>query len=179
MGCDLYGENPKMNSKPGDFPVYSKYIEMDWNKKEEDFNKDSKLQDKYFEEMSEYEEANPGFYFRNNCWWWRPLWHFVCNECDDILTEEDMDKGSYNDCHLIDKEKAIAIADRLDKMNKAGVIDEYAVGFETQRLQAKEDNKGKKCSDDGYDWSESYPFDADNVREFAKFCRDSGGFTIG
>jgi hypothetical protein len=25
----------------------------------------------------------------------------------------------------------------------------------------------------------NYPFDANNVKEFAEFCKDSGGFTIG
>ena len=40
---------------------------------------------------------NPDKYFRNNVWWWRPLWDYVCNTCYDILSEKDMNAGSYND----------------------------------------------------------------------------------
>ena len=28
------------------------------------------------------------------------------------------------------------------------------------------------------DWDKSYPFDADNVRAFERFCHNSGGFQI-
>ena len=31
---------------------------------------------------------------------------------------------------------------------------------------------------DQEDWGAHYPFDADNVREFGKFCKESGGFEI-
>ena len=29
------------------------------------------------------------------------------------------------------------------------------------------------------EWAKNYPFSEDNVREFSKFCRESGGFYIG
>ena len=32
-----------------------------------------------------YVDETPGIYFRNNVWWWRPLWMFICENCDDIL----------------------------------------------------------------------------------------------
>ena len=37
-----------------------------------------------------------------------------------------------------------------------------------------------KCNGVGKvdDWEKSYPFSEDNVREFANFCANSGGFTI-
>ena len=30
-----------------------------------------------------------GQYFRNNVWWWRPLWNYVANLCSEVITEED------------------------------------------------------------------------------------------
>ena len=32
----------------------------------------------YFEEYHDYQAMNPGIYFRNNVWNWRPLWNYVC-----------------------------------------------------------------------------------------------------
>ena len=54
-----------------------------------------------------------GDYFRANVWWWRPLWQYVSITCEDILTENDMERGSYNDGHRISKTKANRIASRL------------------------------------------------------------------
>ena len=48
-------------------------------------------------------DENPGVYFRNNVWWWRPLWDFVCMQCDDFMTESQKMGGSYNDGKLIDQ----------------------------------------------------------------------------
>ena len=34
--------------------------------------------------------TNKGEYFRNNVWWWRPLWNYVSVECSDIITKKDI-----------------------------------------------------------------------------------------
>ena len=88
MGFDLSGVNPKMNMKMEEFPVYNKYNNMDWADRMKKFDKDEELSSKYWEELDKYQEANPGVYFRNNVWWWRPLWSFVCERLDDVLTED-------------------------------------------------------------------------------------------
>ena len=33
-------------------------------------------------------KSEKGDYFRNNCWWWRPLWDFVCDNVD-VITDDD------------------------------------------------------------------------------------------
>lgn len=66
--------------------------------------------------MDVYGEApkNPkGEYFRNNCWYWRPLWDFIWEECSDIITERDYQAGHYNGGHVIAAAKAERIALRL------------------------------------------------------------------
>ena len=124
MGFDLSGVNPKMNMKPEELPVYSKYNKMKFNEKWKALDKDEKMRDKYWEEEDKYQEANPGIYFRNNVWWWRPVWQFVCERVDDILTENDMERGGYNDGHEITVDKAMDIGVELTVMIESGRIKE-------------------------------------------------------
>ena len=72
MGMDVYGLNPQLKSeKP----------EIDFS------NATEEQRTEYFEAMDTFEQQNPGFYFRNNVWWWRPLWDYVCTVCDSVMTE--------------------------------------------------------------------------------------------
>ena len=178
MGFDLHGEAPKINTKYDDYPVYGKYNFMPWEDKKKDFDKDPSLQKKYWNEMDKYEGDNPGVYFRNNVWWWRPLWSYVCNVCDDILDDGDCEAGNWNDGKLISEDKSTMIAERLDSLIADGEVKKKEVSYEASRLEDEENNKGKKIGDEGYKWSASYPFDADNLKEFSRFCRESGGFSI-
>ena len=195
MGFDLSGVNPKMNMDMEKLPVYNKYNNMDWADKMKVLNNDEKLSNQYWKEYEEYQEANPGVYFRNNVWWWRPLWLFVCERFDDILTEQDMERGNYNDGHEITADKAMDIGVELTVMLESGRIQEYSDNHK-KRLDAlpqvncrvcNNNNHGdhkkrecKACKQTGLvdDWDKSYPFCVENVQEFATFCLESGGFTI-
>ena len=77
MGFDLSGVNPKMNMKQKDFPVYDKHQKMDWSVRTKILENDEKLSNQYWKEYDKFQDANPGIYFRNNVWWWRPLWQYV------------------------------------------------------------------------------------------------------
>ena len=178
MGFDLHGEDPKINKGFDEYPVYGKYNFMPWGDKEKDFKENPELQELYFKEMDQYEEDNPGVYFRNNVWWWRPLWAFVCEVCDDILDDSDIEAGGWNDGKIISEDKATRIAGRLDALIEDGTVKQYEVSYEASRLEAEQNNKGKKMKDEGYSWSASYPFSEENVKEFATFCSESGGFSI-
>tara|TARA_R100000700_G_C3163799_1_gene139279 strand:+ start:514 stop:1143 length:630 start_codon:yes stop_codon:yes gene_type:complete len=107
MGFDLYGENPQV-SQGFDDNKSERYEELCAMTYEERHKEG--LNDEYFELQDEYQNMNPGNYFRNNVWWWRPLWDFVCHHCHEVLTQEDMNAGCYNDNHLISKAKSIKIA---------------------------------------------------------------------
>ena len=183
MGFDLSGMNPNMTTPQPDLPPMMERTSKHWA------------------EYHEWQDENCGVYFRNNVWWWRPLWHFVTGICDDILTEKDMESGSYNDGHKISKTKAGKIAKRLHSMIEDGRVKEYEDGYK-KHLDSLEqmdcyicDATGKRqeppntgagdrecngCDGTGKkdDWAKSYPFSEDNVREFANFCLNSGGFTI-
>ena len=197
MGFDLSGENPKMNMKQEELPVYHKYEQMEWKDKWAVLDKDEKVRDTYWEEQEKFQSANPGIYFRNNVWWWRPLWQYVCEQFPEIITDEDAENGCINNGHLIDEEKAMLIglgltAKVLDGSTKA-YSDSYKAELDSleqlecdlcegtgTRTDMDVDNGCNGCSGTGLkdDWAKSYPFDAENVRNFAKFCLESGGFTI-
>lgn len=121
-----------------------------------------------------------GEYFRNNCWWWRPLWTFTCHICSDILTSKDMEKGGFNDGKLIGKDKAIRISIRLkeaidNKEKYYEFLKKMDEGFIEMQKRIALNISGKISR---ADTKSSYPFDWENVKEFAEFCENSGGFRI-
>ena len=184
MGMDVYGVNPQTTTEPPTEPE-AEYGSDEWSA--------------YFEARRKWEQENPGTYFRNNVWYWRPLWDYVYALCDDILTEDDHQSGHNNDGHLIDADKCEAIANRLAlELLNGGVTK-----FKDDRQEYLDNLPLKKCDtgscngtgqrDDKYlkgecngcggtgkqkDHETHYPFDEDNVREFHSFVKNSGGFEI-
>tara|TARA_R100000656_G_scaffold27433_2_gene24032 strand:+ start:584 stop:1129 length:546 start_codon:yes stop_codon:yes gene_type:complete len=180
MGFDVYGLRPETDVVP-DQPNWSQN------------NYDEEQAKAYFA----WQENTPGAYFRNNVWWWRPLWNYVSFMCNDILTDEDIDEGCMNSGHRISKTKAKKIAARLRKLDKQGHTKEY----ELERNESLDDLKMEECDlckgtglrNDEYvqgkcngcdgigekkPFIAEYPFNVKNVRDFAHFCDKSGGFEI-
>jgi hypothetical protein len=63
-----------------------------------------------------------GEYFRNNVWWWRPLWDF----CEEIAPELCSGvSGHTNDGDGLDEEGAKALANVLQISLAEGVVDTY------------------------------------------------------
>ena len=166
MGFDLHGMNPKSATPE---PIWEK--EDPWDEASaKSFKLNPQLKkeyDKYIADKIKWQDSTEGAYFRNNVWWWRPLWQYVCDNCEDILTPEDVERGSYNDGHVICKTKAKSIARILRKLIKEGHTDAYT-GWH--------DNKREEMGDK--DWNRHYPFNVQNVRVFERFCEQSGGFDI-
>ena len=119
MGMDVHGLNPKIKEgsvKPEDVDLV-KATEEERNK--------------YFEAKSKYEDENVGVYFRNNVWFWRPLWNYVY-DTTDVLTEKDFNLGHENSYHKISATKAERIgkallknmehAEKIEKDYRADVI---------------------------------------------------------
>jgi len=165
MGFDLSGINPQINKPETEYKYYKEDTDI-WKTGNE------KLKKKYFKEMDEYHEANPGVYFRNNVWWWRPLWDFVCLQCNDFMTDEQKSGGNYNDGKLIDQETAAKIGTKLKILLEDGTVDRW----EDHIKERNEELKKSKDKDEQF--FGNYPFRRDNVEHFAKFCLESGGFEI-
>jgi uncharacterized protein YlaI len=111
-------------------------------------------------------KSEKGEYFRNNVWYWRPLWTYICNECDDILTIKEAEGGTFNDGTKISKAKAEKIAKRIQERIDDGSVDLHKAGYDGTVEQIN----------DG--WADKYPFDVQNVVDFIEFCKESGGFKI-
>ena len=178
MGMDVHGLNPKQNRKLEDFPILHKYRKMDDdNKYEQKWNEldaDQALKIQYFNESDDYEKANPGYYFRNNVWWWRPLWDFCFQFTDGIISEELWEKGHHNSGHGLDAEGAKELGYELMRL----IGDGTAMRHEEQYNRAMEKRKKEAKAAGKEDFSTHYPFDTRNVEEFANFCIESGGFEI-
>ena len=100
MGVDCYGFNPVIkegSSEPKD----------EWENL-----KTEKEKLAYHEAREKYLQENKGVYFRNNWWYWRPMWDFVNEKCNDLIDEELYDKGHGNDGE-VDQELAIDISKRI------------------------------------------------------------------
>ncbi len=197
MGFDLSGLIPKRN-EPNDG-----YKDHRWNASSCGLEDTGTFAD-HLEEIDR--NNNPGEYFRNNVWAWRPLWNYVCNECSEILTEEDMENGCYNGGHEISEEKAILISEKLFELIEVKETKKYEISH-TSRLKSlpledctlcngtgirNDDVVKGSCNSCNTEYTKeqgipigkkksfqcSYPFDTDNVKAFANFCKESGGFVI-
>jgi len=111
-------------------------------------------------------KSKKGEYFRNNVWYWRPLWSYICNECDDILTIKQAEAGCFNDGIKISKAKAERIAKRIQERLDDGSVDLHKAGYDSTVDQVDDE------------WAKNYPFETKNVIDFVEFCKESGGFQI-
>ena len=159
MGMDVYGLNPELKSK----------------KPEIDFsNATEEERTKHFEALDKFESDNPGYYFRNNVWWWRPLWNYVCNVCESVMTDEDRQRGEYNEGYEYSAELTAKMVELLEADIAVNGHHLYQKNHIAEQNKAKqeEDKTGEQA------WICSYPFDPENVEDFVKFIKHSGGFMV-
>ena len=171
MGMDVHGINPQQNKPIEEFPTYDKIEKMreeegGWKKSWELFENDKELKDNYHAEWNEYEDTNKGVYFRNNCWWWRPLWDYCRIVAPDLIDDELYTAGHYNDSAGLDDDGAKELGQRL--LTEIG--NGNTIKYQAEYQQRQDDSDDKFAS--------HYPFDIDNVSEFANFCLECGGFEI-
>jgi len=196
MGFDLYGQNPKLK---GEEP------NINWDKKPSEEEKKE-----YFKAREKFEQENPGHYFRNNVWWWRPLANYVLQLMGNEFTEEEQKSWHHNDGFEVSEKQARKIADRLEQELKTNRVKTVESFYKEKMKRASAKNKvlekkrnelekivwektGEKLApvkypepfkqqwediQNQYDWEASYPFSEENVIEFMRFCRESGGFQI-
>jgi hypothetical protein len=195
MGMDVYGKNPKQNKTVDEFPLMKKFDAMEFRDRWKILDKDKDKQNEYWKQKDSYEDANPGYYFRNNCWWWRPLWNYCYHVADDIISEKLFDSGHSNSGAGLNDKDAKLLGNRLLQQIHIGGTFQYQVDYEQYLEDLPENdcsrcngnNRGnnkmkecKMCNTTGKtdNFNKSYPFDIDNVKEFAEFCIESGGFEI-
>ena len=159
------------------------------------YNPNEKLKEKYWKEMENYEEVNVGYYFRNNCWWWRPLWNYCYHVADDLISEEVFNSGHNNSGAGLDDKGAKLLGNRLLQQIREGNTVQYQASYQQYLddlpdddcMRCNNNNRGnhkkkscRSCNKTGKseNFNKHYPFDIDNVKDFAEFCIQSGGFEI-
>ena len=153
MGFDVYGLKPTINKDKPD--ILDKYQdENGWAKWD---IMDDGDRDIYFKAQDKYHSDNPGIYFRSNVWWWRTLWDYTCEVCWEILSEDDINGGQWNDGHKISKTKTIKMAKVMKEAETNGFLNE----FESHVPE-----------------NTNYPFNVEFAIEFRKFLEQSGGIEI-
>lgn len=148
--------------------------------------------------------TDKGEYFRNNIWWWRPLWDY----CEELYQPCQEVSGHTNDGEGLNGEQAKELGGILLREISLGNTLAYQEKYEAE-LESAPDVPCDFCSGVGIvqvqegwiDYVEGevtfrdpcngcegkgskrpfqthYPFAVENVQEFAEFCINSGGFQI-
>jgi hypothetical protein len=161
--------------------------------------------------------TDEGEYFRNNVWYWRPLWSYVCDTFPDLVGATP-ELGHYNDGYGLDADQARKLGDAILEHIESGRTEEFrrqyyadlanlprsecqwceGTGVRRDKVGAEMGMPDKELSPEvqiftgrTHGWcnacegigtiehfAHNYPFEVDNVEEFAEFLRGCGGFTI-
>jgi hypothetical protein len=159
-----------------------------------------------------------GEYFRNNVWWWRPLWQYCVEQHPDIIDPKTAESGHFNSGAGLNAGKAKALgkalledisngtADkwrddyyaviatlpmeecklcdttgiRTDEVGKRSAMDTKELDHDLATLLGRTHGWCNGCNGEGHTppWEAGYPFEINNVREFAEFLLNCGGFEI-
>lgn len=148
--------------------------------------------------------SDEGKYFRNNVWWWHPLWTYCYAIAEDLISEEVYQLGHSNDGAGLGADASKKLAFRLKGAIAEGHTKRYEIEY-TQKLEALPDEVCGLCEGTGVRTDEigvnlgmdvrkecngckstgktrpfetEYPFSEENVKEFATFLEACGGFEI-
>ena len=170
MGYDLYGVNPQGYDK-GEYPVLTKWEDKTFEERKEMPEKD---EDQYWTEMGK-RDSETGSYFRANVWWWRRIWMFTCDVCDDVMDTWQVDAGDSNSGTEIDEETCANMLPLMKEAVKDGSAIEYQKTVKEYIESAPKKENG--MYEDEH-WMANYPFDVKFFESFITFVERSGGFTI-
>lgn len=68
-----------------------------------------------------------GEYFRNNVWWWRPLWGYIEDNFPEIAAE--VPNAHYNDGDGLNAVKTKILANKLRSHINSGKVKEYELAY--------------------------------------------------
>ncbi len=136
-----------------------------------------------------------GEYFRNNVWFWRPLWNYCLDFHPDPASK--VKDGHTNSGDGLNSEDSIKLGNLLKKDLLLGKIKSFEDKY-TQRIESLPLEKCTICDGTGVrndsfvqgtcnacsgkcevkSFESHYPFVESNVEEFAEFLVNCGGFRI-
>ena len=136
--------------------------------------------------------SETGRYFRNNVWWWPPLWGYCC-EIGNAFISDKIARGCHsNDGRGLDKRYSTKLAKLLQAEIDSGRCLRRQQEFAAENAAVPDENcpmcwnrtpKKKTCTQCSHKGkirpiSTWYSFSVENVQEFANFLKDSGGFMV-
>lgn len=142
-------------------------------------------------------KSEVGSYFRNNVWYWHPLWDCVTHFVPDLA--EKVPNAHNNSGDGLNGRDSKRLGFILKQLIDLGKIQEYVDDFNEQKKQApmekcfciKDNNTDPAtqleprvqcphCKGSGVmkNFNTWYNIDVDNVNRFADFLIDCGGFQI-
>jgi len=80
-----------------------------------------------------------GKHFRNNVWWWHPLWGYCCEVLPEICNK--VEEGHSNSGDGLDAEDSVLLAQALEESVRSG----YAKRYETEYRQHLATLAREKC----------------------------------
>lgn len=193
MGVDIYGLSPKLTKPKPEIP--DDYQDLD-----------SDDQKAFWDLTEEWEQDNPGYYFRNNWWHWRPIQMLigVFNESYSLNIPEDVMKslGSNDGNGVKDKSQCEQLASCFKEFVQQMKKNDHKVVYLNTgwwHFADKQLNGGKSIDDqelidklnekypglffeaptlNGVDYEASHGTNVDNLEEFALFLENCNGFEI-
>ncbi len=137
-------------------------------------------------------KSQKGEYFRNNVWWWRPLWNYCVTVAPVVCCK--VTGAQFNDGDGLGDEDSLLLAKALKAEIESGRTAEYARGYKQWQASLPSRGKCNPCGGSGIHekskcpwcdgaglapaWEAEYPFAVDNVKGFAEFLQYCGGFQI-
>lgn len=130
-----------------------------------------------------------GEYFRNNVWWWSPLWEFCCDV--DPTLQKRVPRGWFNDGDGLKTQTACtALAKKLRHSIESGYAEFFIGQFEFEKNDIALENcsyckeqPANDCSCCGGTGKakpiqSSYRINLENINKFVDFLENCGGFEI-
>lgn len=142
-------------------------------------------------------KTEDGEYFRRNVWGWHPLWEYVENQHPEIANL--VEHAHSNDGDGLDAESSVRLAELLMNDYNSGIALEYCTNRNKELAELpkepctyceqtgvrdyKEDGNFSTCNScEGKGEREAfatwYSLEHEDIRDFAKFLYDCGGFEI-
>lgn len=75
--------------------------------------------------------SKEGEYFRNNVWWWRPLWDYACDIGAAVIAEKLRRAGHHNDGEGLDGPASVRLAQLLKEELATGRTARYQAERQT------------------------------------------------
>jgi DnaJ-class molecular chaperone len=144
-------------------------------------------------------KSEEGRHFGISGLWWAALGDYVLDVCSDLFQERGAEWWGVNQGTRVSGRTATAVAKRLHELLETGAVKQYERQFRKEQkaklktpcscMKAKRKDGPKapkrkarcpKCNGTGIVKKDGtiYPFTEETVKDFAAFCRDSGGFEI-